>query len=71
MLVLSDSLLTLVLQDCDRVSTVANVLCAQVQGLGHPAVDAAKDNGVLIDLLLLDALDRPFQKAELLVFLEH
>ena len=69
-LVLSDSLVALVLQNSDRVSTVTNVFNSQVNGLANPAVDATQDNRVLIDRIFLNALDSLFQKGQLVVLLE-
>ena len=58
------------LAHCNRVTSILDVLDADFERLGDPAVDAAEDDGVLVYLLLLHALDHPLLEAQFLIDLE-
>ena len=68
-LILGDSLLTLVPEVSNVVPAVTDIVNSQFNGLGHPPVDAAKDDRVIVHLLFLHGFNVLLDKAQLLVTL--
>ena len=69
-LIVSKGSFALILKISLGISTIANVLNSDIDGLAHPSVDSSKNDGVGINCLFINTLEVLFDKAQSLIGLE-